>query len=125
MQLLLDEHVSPTLVGRLAVLGVYAQAVPHVGLSGAPDVAIWEYALAHDFVVVTINASHFIELLDVELHPGLVVLRQGGLTREEQWAWIEPVVQHVLATGDRDYLTNKLVEVTGVGKFVIRDIPAR
>jgi len=67
----------------------------------------------------------FIELLDVELHPGLIVLRESGLTREEQWARIQPVVHHVLQTGDPDYMLNKLIEVTGVGMFNVRDIPAR
>ena len=59
MQLLLDEHISPTIVGFLAQMGVYSRAVPHVGLSGQPDSAIWEYALAHDFAVVTLNARDF------------------------------------------------------------------
>lgn len=45
MRLLLDEHISPTLVGRLADAGVYAQSVPHAGLSGRADREIWEYAL--------------------------------------------------------------------------------
>jgi len=34
MRLLLDEHISPALVARLAEVGVYAQSVPHVGLAG-------------------------------------------------------------------------------------------
>jgi len=125
VQLLLDEHISPTIVDLLVPMGVYCRAVPHVGLSGQPDSVIWEYALAHDFAVVTLNAQDFIELLDVELHPGLIVLREGGLTREEQWARIQPVVHHVLQTGDRDYMVNRLIEVTGVGMFNVRDIPAR
>jgi hypothetical protein len=31
MRLLLDEHISPSLVDKLAEVGVYAQSVPHVG----------------------------------------------------------------------------------------------
>ncbi len=56
IRLLLDEHISPALAGRLADLGVCAQSVPHAGLSGRADHAIWEYALNHDFSVVTTNA---------------------------------------------------------------------
>ena len=37
------------------------------------------------FAVVTTNARDFIELLDVDVHPGLIVLRESGLSREEQW----------------------------------------
>lgn len=124
MRLLLDEHISPALVGRLADLGVYAQSVPHVGLSGRADDEIWKYALDHDFAVVTTNARDFIQLLDVEIHPGLIVLRDSGLTRDEQWDRIKPVVEHAKESGDQDFLVNKLIEINGVGRFEVREIPA-
>ena len=123
LKLLLDEHISPTLVGRLAKIGVYAQAVPHVGLSGCPDATIWRHALDHDFAVVTTNAQDFIELLDVELHPGLIIFRESGLSREEQWQRLEPVIRHVFQSGDPDYLVNKLIQVNGPRKFIVREIP--
>jgi predicted nuclease of predicted toxin-antitoxin system len=85
MRLLLDEHISPALVARLAEVGIYAQSVPHVGLAGRADHEIWQYALDHDFAVVTTNARDFIELLDVDVHPGLIVLRESGLSHDEQW----------------------------------------
>ncbi len=122
LRLLLDEHISPTLVRRLAELGIYAQSVPHAGLSGCSDSVIWKYALKHDFAVVTTNAQDFLELLDVPLHPGLIVFRESGLSRQEQWQRLEPVVQHVIQSGDQDYLLNKVIEVTGWGKFLIREI---
>ena len=50
--LLLDEHISPALVGRLADLGIYAQSVPRVGLAGRCDREIWQYALDHDFAPI-------------------------------------------------------------------------
>ena len=43
-----------------------------------PDAKIWNYAFENDFVVVTGNARDFIRLLNVEVHPGLIVLREGG-----------------------------------------------
>ena len=123
IRLLLDENISPALVRLLADLGVYSQAVPHVGLAGRPDHAIWEYALDHDFAVVTTNARDFIELLDTPVHPGLIVLRESGLSRQEQWERLIPVVEHVKKSGDQDFLLNKLIEITGVGQFTIREIP--
>lgn len=69
------------------------------------------------------NARDFIPLLDVEVHPGLIVLRESGLTREEQWDRIKPVVQHVRTSGDQDCLLNKLVEINGVERFEVRTIP--
>jgi hypothetical protein len=55
-------------------------------------------------------------------HPGLIVLRESGLTRDEQWVRIYLVIEHVHSSGDEDLLLNKLVEVTGVGRFQIRQL---
>jgi len=123
IRLLLDENISPALVRLLADIGAYSQSVPHVGLSGRADHAVWQYALDHDFAVVTTNARDFIELLDAPLHPGLIVLRESGLSRQEQWERLIPVVEHVKKSGDEDFLLNKLIEITGVSQFTIREIP--
>src|ERR1700722_5555732 len=124
MRLLLDEHISPALVARLAEVGIYAQSVPHVGLAGRADHEIWQYALDHDFAVVTTNARDFIELLDIDVHPGLIILRESGLSREEQWDRLWPVIEHVQNSGDPDFLLNKLIEITGVGQFIVRELPS-
>lgn len=122
MNILLDENLSPRLVQLLAAKGVPAQHVAHVGLSGASDPEVWRYAYEHDQVVVTINASDFLVLAgSVDLHPGLIVLRSRGLTRQEQWGWLEPVVDEVVRLGED--LLNKAVEVTGPGKYQLRDLP--
>jgi predicted nuclease of predicted toxin-antitoxin system len=120
MRLLLDENISPALVARLAAIGVYAQSVPHVGLAGRSDHAVWKHARDHGFAV---NARDFVELLDIDVHPGLIVLRESGLSRQEQWDWIFPVIEHVNNSGDKDFLVNKLIEITGAGQFEVRDIP--
>jgi predicted nuclease of predicted toxin-antitoxin system len=84
-----DEHLSPTLVSRMASLACYALAVPYIGLSGANDPAVWRYAYEHDLTVITTNAKGFLALLNVEVHPGLIVLRESGLSRQEQWERID------------------------------------
>ena len=123
IRILLDEHVSPSLVSKLADKGVLAVAVAHVGLSGEPDAKIWNYAFENNFVVVTGNARDFIRLLDVEVHPGLIVLREGGLTRHEHWDRIQPVIEHILESSDDNFLVNKLLEISGVDEWEIREIP--
>jgi len=52
IRLLLDENISPALARHLGGIDVYSQSVPHVGLAGRADHAIWQYALDHDFAVV-------------------------------------------------------------------------
>ena len=108
IRLLLDENISPALVRRLADIGVYAQSVPHVGLAGRADREIWNYALDHDFAVVTTNAQDFIELLNVDVHPGLIVFRESGLSRIEQWDRIRPVIQHVKDSADPGLLAEQV-----------------
>jgi len=50
--------------------------------------------------VITTNAKDFLALLDVEVHPGLVVLRESGLSRQEQSERIEPVLRFLLERND-------------------------
>jgi len=107
-------------VGRRA--GVYALSVAHAGLAGKPDALLWHYAFQHDLTVVTTNARDFIELLDVELHPGLIVIREAGLSRIEQWSRLQPVLHHVLATADPNFMINRVIEVCGVGHFDVREV---
>jgi len=92
-----------------------AEAVAHVGLSGRPDHEIWSYAFENDSSVVTTNARDFIKLLGVEVHPGLIVLRESGLSREEQWERLLPLVKHLKASNDENLLLSKLVEFTAPG----------
>jgi predicted nuclease of predicted toxin-antitoxin system len=122
MNFLIDENLSPKLVHLLGGKGIPARHVAHLGLAGITDPEVWKYAFEHDQLVVTQNVEDFLHLAgSVELHPGLIVLRVGGLTREEQWQWLEPVVDWLLASGES--LVNKVVEITGVGRFKVRDLP--
>jgi len=77
----------------------------------------------NDFVVITSNVHDFIRLLNVEVHPGLIVLREGGLTRDEQWDRIRPVIEYLFESGDDNFLVNKLVEISDVDEWEIREIP--
>jgi predicted nuclease of predicted toxin-antitoxin system len=53
MSLLLDENLSPRLVGRLAHLFPGMLHVRDIGLRAAPDPDIWEYAKQHGHTVVS------------------------------------------------------------------------
>ena len=123
MKLLIDENLSPTLVQHLAEVGAAAVHVAHCGLSGASDPVVWRYAFKHDQVVVTSNVADFLHLAgDVDLHPGVIILRAGHLSREEQWAWLLPVVRRF--SGPRTDLVNRVVVVSGPGRFRVRAIPS-
>ena len=99
-----------------------AQPAPYDGkelkrrMHGAVD------ALKHDFAVVTTNARDFVRLLDVDIHPGLIILRESGLSRAEQWERLDPVIRYLADSADENPLMNRLIEVRGVGQFEIREI---
>ncbi len=123
MKILLDENVSPSLVVRLHAKGVEATHIVHLGRAGLADSELWQLAFRRDEIVVTINAADFIELAEIsELHPGLIILRVAGLTADEQWQHLEPVVDHIL-TAHTD-LMNKAVEIWSPASFDIFDLPA-
>jgi predicted nuclease of predicted toxin-antitoxin system len=98
--------------------------VPHVGLSGASDPVVWRYAYENDLTVVTANAKDFLALLDVEVHPGLIVLRESGLSHNEQWERSEPVLHHLLERNDPAFMLNKVIEIKAPGRFSVREIPS-
>ncbi len=97
--------------------------MPHVGLGGASDPTVWRYAYENDLTVITTNAKDFLALLNVEVHPGLIVLRESGLSRQEQWDKIEPVLQHLLDLNDVDFMLNKVIEIEAVNRFTVHEIP--
>lgn len=97
--------------------------VAHVGLAGRSDAEVWAHALANDFTIVTTNARDFVTLLRVELHPGLIVLRESSLTRTEQWARLEVILDHLQTQADPiGYLTNRLVELQYPSRLLSRMI---
>ena len=81
------------------------------GLSGASDPVAWRYAYENDLTVITTNAKDFlyIALLNVEVHPGLIVLRESGLSRQEQWDRIEAVLQHLRKINDSNFMLNRVI----------------
>ena len=101
-----------------------AQHVAHIGLNGRPDSEIWRQAYGQDQIVVTTNAGDLLTLeAGIELHPGLIVIRESGLTRDEQRARLEAVIDELVRT--EETLINQLVEICGVGEFTMRDLPSR
>jgi predicted nuclease of predicted toxin-antitoxin system len=125
LNLLLDENLSPQLIPRLTTLGIFAQHAAHVGLSGKSDFDIWLYAFEHDQIVVTINAKDFLSLATgSEVHPALVILRESGLTPDEQWTRLEPAFTIIREEENQGReLINRVIEVFAADHRVIRDLP--
>ena len=124
MKYLLDEMLSPALAKELSSSGIDVTHISYRARDGSPDHEVWRYALDQDRIVITMNVSDFLTLAGrSEIHAGLIVLRQGGLTRAEQRSWIQPVIQAIEAE-QRD-MVNRFAEVTGIGAFTFRDLPVQ
>ncbi len=82
------------------------------GLSGQTDARFFgSMRLGNDFVVVTANARDFVDLLDVGLHPGLIVLK-SNLSRVEQWERLEIAIpDHVMNPDPEKFMINCVLEV--------------
>lgn len=59
MKLLFDENLSRKLVGRLDDLFAGSSHAATEGLLRSPDTAVWEYAKAHAFTIVTADADFY------------------------------------------------------------------
>jgi hypothetical protein len=53
------------------------------------------------------------------------VLRESGLSRQEQWDRIEPVLQHLIERNDPDFMLNKVIEIEAPGRFSAREVPSQ
>ena len=77
MKLLFDENLSPRLVAELSFLWPGSTHVETIGLRGATDVAIWDYARANDFAIVS-KDDDFRSLALVRGAPPKVIWLQVG-----------------------------------------------
>ena len=78
MKLLFDENLSPRLVEVLSDIFPDSAHVDRLGMGGAPDSVIWEYAKIHDYILVS-KDSDFHERSLLFGHPPKVVwIRRGN-----------------------------------------------
>ena len=81
MKLLFDQNLSFKLCRGLAALYPNSSHVRPQGLDAAEDEAVWQFALANNFVIVT-KDSDFDGLSALKGHPPKVIrLRCGNQTR--------------------------------------------
>ncbi len=65
----------------------------------------------------------FVELLDVDVHPGLIVLRESRLSRTEQWGRLKSAIEHVQDSGDPSYAALRACFLFGLGPGTSSPIP--
>lgn len=124
MQLLIDENLSPRLARWACKQGHTAEAAVHVGLSGASDSRVFAQAFSRDQVVVTVNVGDFMTLAaGIEVHPGVIALREAELKAQDQWLRLQAALSYAEQHCGGDLL-NRVLEVQGDGLFVLHTIPS-
>ncbi len=83
MKLLFDENLSPKLSGLLAKLFPDSTHVRACGLRGFSDEAVWDYAHANGFTIVSKDSDFQQRSLLYGHPPKIVWLRIGNCTRSQ------------------------------------------
>ena len=81
--LLFDQNLSPHLTERLADIYPHSVHVSTIGLGGAFDIEIWQYARDNDYMIVTKDAD-FSEFGIVKgFPPKIIWIRRGNCSTQE------------------------------------------
>ena len=114
MKLLLDENLSPRLVGSLSDLYPESQHVHSLELGGADDSALWDYAKAHGFAIVS-KDSDFAERCVLEGEPPKVIwIRLGNCSTSEIEAQLRSAREVVRAFLEKDEETCLMLGRVGI-----------
>ena len=126
VKLLLDENLSPSVARRLRTEDhVDVIHIQERSLSGDPDYKILAYAYEQDRTLVTANVCDFVTLAKAsELHPGMVLILDGELLREEQLTAIRTAISAIRAevANGRD-MVNRVLRISCSGVVGIEDLP--
>ena len=101
---MVDAQLPPVLARMLAGLAHRAEHVADIGLRGADDPPIWEYALEKEAVIVTKDKDFAHRHGQSRIAPVLVWLRIGNTSRRALLEWIEPLIPQfvdLIEKGDR------------------------
>ncbi len=122
IKLLIDEDLSPRVAHFLCEKCLIDSiSVRDRGLLSSNDQKILEYAFQEDRILVTANIQDFEELArSCEVHPGIVLVRDGSLLRQEQITIVKNAIQAIEAElkDGRDMINRVLyISIDGTKKF--------
>jgi len=90
VKFLLDAQLPPVLARWLQEAGHEVQPVREVGLREAEDGAIWSYAQAYGFVLLTKDEDFAMRAQQAQAGPVIVWLRVGNSSNRALCTWLEP-----------------------------------
>jgi predicted nuclease of predicted toxin-antitoxin system len=122
MQFLVDECVTPALVGVANEHGFVAYHVTHRGWPARADSFLLHRLLAEDLTIVTNNWKDFRPMLArAEVHPGAIVI--PTVPRDRQKRLFDLVLRAINSADHPLDMVNTVVEIDASGVFEIYDLP--
>ncbi|MEM7130812.1 MAG: DUF5615 family PIN-like protein [Chloroflexota bacterium] len=126
MRFLIDEDLSPKVAERLRLEdGLDVIHVRDRGLLGESDPVILQRSYDEDRILVTANIKDFQRLARArELHPGIVLVLDGSLSRDEQLELMRRIVAEITQEllEERD-MVNRVLEIEVNGESNFYDLP--
>lgn len=83
MKLLFDENLSYRLTTALADIFPGSDHVRNIGLAGAKDEQVWQYAAEHDFLLASKDTDFYERSLVYGAPPKVIWLKSGNCTVNE------------------------------------------
>jgi len=96
MKFIVDAQLPPALAQCIARLGHEAKHVVNVGLLGADDQSIRQYAAEHNLVVITKDEDFTANFLWQKNNPAVVWLRVGNCSNQALLNWFLPMFPKIL-----------------------------
>lgn len=72
MKLLFDQNLSPYLITKLSDLFPGSKHVQDAGLDRASDIAVWNYALKHNFTIISKDMD-FSDRVEISGYPPKII----------------------------------------------------
>ncbi len=82
MKLLFDENLSPKLAINLSDIFPDSKHVDRLGLGGESDNAVWEYAKANGYVLISKDADFYDKSVLFGHPPKVIWIRQGNCSNK-------------------------------------------
>ena len=78
MKLLFDQNISFRIIKKIISVFPNSNQVRQLGLEGAKDIEIWNFAKENDFIIVTFDADFFDLSIVKGTPPKIIWLRTGN-----------------------------------------------
>ena len=109
MRFVIDAQLPPALARWLVSQGHHAEHVGTIGMQGAPDAAIWDFALASGAAIITKDEDFAQRKALAVSSPSVVWIRLPNTRRHDLLAWFETALPMILAAFARGETLIELV----------------